>query len=151
MRGDGPQRGAFALSKAISGPDVFVCSSFRSNAGGTRRALSRTPPTSSTRMCRSDGCHGDLEPSGYEFMALWTVYEMACFFVSLGGNVSVNVQLKLQQSSPIDSGRCLRFRSSTECWTSCFATETGTHSAYCAEQWKFHSAVLGWLLPRSSL
>ena len=64
MRGDGPQRGAFALSKAISGPDVFVCSSFRSNAGGTRRALSRTPPTSSTRMCRSDGCHGDLEPSG---------------------------------------------------------------------------------------
>ena len=30
-------------------------------------------------------------------------------------DVVVNMQLKLLQSSPIDSGRCLRFRSSTEC------------------------------------
>ena len=32
-------------------------------------------------------CHGlvNLEPLGYKFMALWTVYEMARFFVTLDG------------------------------------------------------------------
>ena len=51
----------------------------------------------------------------------------------------------LSISSPCrltDSGRCF-FRSSTECWTSCFATETGTQHVYCAEEWRVHSAFLG--------
>ena len=38
----------------------------------------------------------------YENMALWTVYEMACLFMSPGENVPVNMQLELQQSLPID-------------------------------------------------
>ena len=66
-------------------------------------------------------------------------------------DVLVNKQLKLQMSSPIDSGRQLRVRSSTVCWTSCFATETGTHCANRAADWRFHSAVLCWLLPRPLL
>ena len=40
-------------------------------------------------------------------------------------DVLVNKQLKLQMSSPIDSGRCLRFRSSTVCWTSCLCHRDG--------------------------
>ena len=39
-------------SKAISGRGVIVCTSSRANAGGARRALSRTRTTSSTRLCR---------------------------------------------------------------------------------------------------
>ena len=34
----------------------------------------------------------------YKFVALWAVFEMACFFMSLGGYVPVNLQLKLEQS-----------------------------------------------------
>ena len=40
----------------------------------------------------------NLEPLGYKFMALWTVFEMACFFVTLDGNVPVTVHYKFQQS-----------------------------------------------------
>ena len=45
-------------------------------------------------------CHGlvNLEPLRYKFMALWTVYEMACFFVTLDGNVPVTLHYKFQQS-----------------------------------------------------
>ena len=31
----------------------------------------------------------EIGPLGYKFMTLWTVYEMACFFVTLDGNVPV--------------------------------------------------------------
>ena len=45
-------------------------------------------------------CHGfvNLEPLGYKFMALWTVYEMAYFFVTLDGNGFVIMHNKFQQS-----------------------------------------------------
>ena len=45
-------------------------------------------------------CHVfvNLEPLGYKFMALWTVYEMACFFVTIDGNVPVIMDYKSQQS-----------------------------------------------------
>ena len=39
--------------------------------------------------------------------------------------VPVNMQLKIQQSSPIDHGRCLRIRSSTECWSFLFFHRDG--------------------------
>ena len=39
----------------------------------------------------------NLEPLGYKFMALWTVYEMACFFVTLDGDVPVTMHYKFQQ------------------------------------------------------
>ena len=58
-------------------------------------------------------------------------------------DVPVTMHCKFQQSSPKYSRRYLRFRSSTECWISCYATETSTHSAYCTEAQRFHSAVLG--------
>ena len=58
-------------------------------------------------------------------------------------DVLVTMHCEFQQSSPIYSRRYLRFRSSTECWISCYATETSTHSAYCTEAQRFHSAVLG--------
>ena len=54
------------------------------------------------------------------------------------------MHFKFQQSLSNYSGRCLRFRSSTECWISCYATETSTHSAYSAEARRFHGAVLGY-------
>ena len=40
----------------------------------------------------------NLEPLGYKFVALWTVYERACFFVTLDGNVTVTMHHKFQQS-----------------------------------------------------
>ena len=45
-------------------------------------------------------CHGlvNLESLGYKFMALWTVYEMACFFVTLDGNIPVIMHSKFQLS-----------------------------------------------------
>ena len=45
-------------------------------------------------------CHGfvNLEPLGYKFMALLTVYEMACFFVTLDGNVPMIMHYKFQHS-----------------------------------------------------
>ena len=52
-------------------------------------------------------------PPGYEFMAVWTVHEMACFFMSPGGNVPVNMQFKLQQSVRM-TVVCLAFSSSSE-------------------------------------
>ena len=51
--------------------------------------------------------------AAYEFMALWTVYEMACFFMFPCGNVPVNMRLKLQQSVRM-TVVCLAFSSSTE-------------------------------------
>ena len=66
-------------------------------------------------------------------------------------DVLVSKQLKLQMSSPVDSGRRLRVPSSTVCWTSCFATKTDTNCANRAADWRFHSAVLCWLLPRPFL
>ena len=38
-----------------------------------------------------------LGPSRYKFMALWTVYDMACFLLSTDGYVPVNTQHKFQQ------------------------------------------------------
>ena len=56
---------------------------------------------------------GDLEPSRYKFMALWTVYDMACFFMSFDGYVPVNMQHKFQHSVQM-TVVCLAFSSSTE-------------------------------------
>ena len=40
----------------------------------------------------------ELGAVGYKFMALWTVCEMVCFFVTLDGNVPVAMHCKFQQS-----------------------------------------------------
>ena len=63
------------------------------------------PPFGSSSSAFSDlepprYSHGlvNLEPLGYKFMALWTVYEMACFFVTLDGNVQMTMHCKFQQS-----------------------------------------------------
>ena len=61
--------------------------------------------TTATASCRCTGPfgsfsrgHSDLEPPRYKFMALWTVYEMACFLLSSDSCVPVNMLHKFQQS-----------------------------------------------------
>ena len=72
-----------------------------STAGGWPRLTGpRLAILSGGRRGSSGVDQGDLEPPGY---------------MSPGGNVPVNMQLKFQQSLPV-SGRCF-FRSLTECWT----------------------------------
>ena len=67
-----------------------------------------------------------LEPPRYMVMALWTVYEVACFIVSLDDIVPV-MQCKFQQFVPSDSG-CLTFSSSTSAGHYTCDAETSTHS-----------------------
>ena len=50
---------------------------------------------------------------------------------------------KFQQSSPIYSGWCLRFCSSTECWLLQLLHRDRAHSANCSDDLSFHGAVLG--------
>ena len=55
----------------------------------------------------------------------------------------VTMHYKFQQSSPIYSGWCLRFRSSTECWLLKLLHRDRAHSANCSGDLEFHGAVLG--------
>ena len=55
----------------------------------------------------------------------------------------MTMHYKFQQSSPIYSGRYLRFRSSTECWLLQLLHRDRAHSANCTVTLRFHSAVLG--------
>ena len=59
-------------------------------------------------------------------------------------DVPVTVHYKFQQSSPIFSGRYLRFRSSAECWLLQLLHRDRAYSANCSDSLRFHSAVLGW-------
>ena len=106
------------------------------------------PPQTDPRLAiRSGGPRGssgvdpgDLEPPGYEFTALWTVYEMACFFMSPGGK---SLWTCSPSSSSLcrltDSGWCL-FRSSTECWTLpvCYR-DRSAQRLLCRRLLRFHS------------
>ena len=58
-------------------------------------------------------------------------------------DVSVNMQRKLQQCMPIDKEGASDSVHRHSVGHSCYATETGTHSANCAEDGRFHSAALG--------
>ena len=55
----------------------------------------------------------------------------------------MTMHCKFQQSSPIYSGRYLRFRSPTECWLLQFLHRDRAHSANCAEDGDSPGAVLG--------
>ena len=63
-------------------------------------------------------------------------------------DVSVNMQRKLQQSMPIDKEGASDSVHRQSSRYPCHATETGGHSTNCAENGRFHSAVLGRLLTR---
>ena len=58
-------------------------------------------------------------------------------------DVPVTMQLKLQESSPIYSGRYLRFHSSTKCWLLQLLHRDRAQSANGTDALRFHSAVLG--------
>ena len=58
-------------------------------------------------------------------------------------DVSVNMQRKLQQSMPIDKEGASDSVYRQSVGHSCYATETGMHSARCAEDGRFHSEALG--------
>ena len=55
----------------------------------------------------------------------------------------MTMHYKFQQSSPIYSGWCLRFRSSTECWLLQLLHRDRAHSANCSDDLSFHGAVPG--------
>ena len=55
----------------------------------------------------------------------------------------MTMHYKFQHSSPIYSGWCLRFCSSTECWLLQLLHRDRAHSANCSDDLSFHGAVLG--------
>ena len=57
--------------------------------------------------------------------------------------MNVNMQRKLLQSMAIDKEGASDSVHRQSVGHSCYATETGTHSANCAENGRFHSAALG--------
>ena len=72
----------------------------------------------------------------WEFMALRTVYEMACFLVSFEGYVPVNMQYKSQLRTD-DSG-CALPSVHRQSWTFLFCF----HSAYCADDRRVFQVLL---------
>ena len=69
----------------------------------------------------------------WEFMALRTVYEMACFLVSFEGYVLVNMQYKFQQSVQMTvQWLCLAFSSSDRVGHSCYVWRPSSFSRCCS-------------------